>query len=372
MNAPERLRVQYIVDDFPQLSQTYLRTELASIRRDHDVAVIALKPADRAYRNAAPHVHETDEDRIVERVQAFRPHVLHTHYLHTAELVERVARRTGVPFTVRTHSFDVIPLHLDPAGATKRRRAGLDATRSSFCLGVLAFPFLRPALERVGIPPATLVDAWPVIDHAAFVDRGPRGRDVMNVGACIPKKRMEDFADLARVMPDRHFRLYAIGYRSDEVDAYVRRTGSPVEMVDALDPSAMPAEFRRHGWLVYTGCFKQRTVGWPLAIAEAQASGLGVVVARVRPDLATYVGPAGFLYDRIDEVPAILARGYPDEMREAGYEHARRSDIEQHRHLLTDRWRAAAAAGPRAPEPAPAARPAPVRRGLLGRWVGRR
>lgn len=366
MTAPERLRVQYVVDDFPQLSQTYLRTELASIRRDHDVAVIALKPADRVYLDAAPHVHETDEDRIVERVRAFRPHVLHTHFLHTAELVERVARRTGVPFTVRTHSFDVLPLHLDPAGSVARRRGGLDATRSSFCLGVLAFPFLRPALERAGIPTATLVDCWPVIDHAAFLDRGPRGRDVMNVGACIPKKRMEDFADLARLVPDRRFRLYAIGYRSDEVDAYVRRTGSPVEMVDALEPSAMPAEFRRHGWLVYTGCFTRRTVGWPLAVAEAQAAGLGVIVARVREDLATYVGPAGFLYDDIREVPAILARGYPEEMRLAGYEHARRSDIEAHRHLLTDRWRAAAAAGPRAPEP-----PVAARRGLFARWFGR-
>ncbi len=366
MNTAERLRVQYVVDDFPQLSQTYIRTELASIRRDHDVAVIGMKPADRVYRDHVSFVAETDEDRIVEQVRTFRPHVLHTHYLHCAAIVERVARRTGVPFTVRTHSFDVLPLMLDPAGATKRRRAGLDATRSSFCLGVLAFPFLRPALERAGIPAATLVDAWPVIDYAAFHDRGPRGADVMNVGACIPKKRMEDFVDLAAKVRDRHFRLYAIGYRSGELDAYVKRTGSPVEMVDALEPAVMPAEYRRHGWLVYTGCFAQRTVGWPMAVAEAQAAGLGVVVARVRPDLADYVGPAGFLYDAIDEVPGILARGYPAEMREAGFEHAKQSDIERHRHLLTDRWRAAGAAGPRVPEDVP-----PARKGLLARIFGR-
>lgn len=365
MSAGARLRVQYVVDDFPQLSQTYLRTELASVRRDHDVAVIATKPADRAYRDHAPFVAEADEARIVAHVRAFRPHVLHTHYLHAAALVERVARRTGVPFTVRTHSFDTLPLHLDPAGAAKRRRAGLDATRSPFCLGVLAFPFLRPALERAGVPAGTLVDAWPVIDYAAFHDRGPRGPDVMNVGACLPKKKLEDFADLARQVRDRRFRLYAVGYRSDELDAYVRRTGSPVERVDALEPSDMPAAYRRHGWLVYTGCFERRTVGWPVAVAEAQAAGLGVVMARVRPDLADYVGPAGFLYDHVDEVPALLAGGYPAAMREAGFEHARRSDIERHRHLLTDRWRAAA--GVVAPVPAP-----PVRRGLLARFRGRR
>ena len=364
MAAPKRLRVQYVVDDFPQLSQTYIKVELASVARDHDTRVVAMKPADRAYRAHHPYVAETDPRRIAEHVEAFRPHVLHTHYLHCGETVDAVARRTGVPWTVRTHSFDVLPLLLAPRAGARRRRAGIEATRSEYCLGVLAFPFLRPALEAAGIPAGKIVECWPVIDWAAFHDRGPRGRDVMNVGACIPKKRMEDFVDLACAVRDRAFRLYPIGYVSDEVTAYAQRKASPVEIVPVREPEEMPAEYRRHGWLVYTGCFERRTLGWPLAIAEAQAAGLGVVVARVRKDLETYVGPAGFLYDDIGEVPAILARGYPDAMREAGYEHSKQSDIERHRALLTDLWTAAAAAGPRAPSP-------PPRRGVLVRLLGR-
>lgn len=372
MTDADRVRVAYLVDDFPQLSQTYLRTELRSVARDHDVRVVGMKPADRAYADAMPFVAETDEDRIVAHVEAFRPHVLHTHYLHCAAIVDRLARRTGVPFTVRTHSFDVLPLLLEPDRGAKRRRAGIAATHSPFCLGVLAFPFLRDALVAAGVNGAALVDAWPVVDYATFHDRTPRPgdgeggpRDVMNVGACIPKKRMEDFVDLAARVRDRRFRLYAIGYRSDDLDAYVRRTGSPVEMVGDVEPRDMPAAYRRHGWLVYTGCFERKTVGWPMAVAEAQAAGLGVVMARVRPDLETFVGPAGFLYDDVAEVPEILARGYPPAMREAGYEHAKRSDVEAHRGLLTARWRAAAEGPRRSPDP-------PRRRlGLLGRLLRR-
>lgn len=372
MTDADRVRVAYVVDDFPQLSQTYLRAELRSVARDHDVRVVGMKPADRPYADAMPYVTETDEDRIVAHVEAFRPHVLHTHYLHCAGIVERVARRTGVPFTVRTHSFDVLPLLLEPRRAARRRRAGIAATRSPFCLATLAFPFLRDALVSAGVSEATLVDAWPVVDYAAFHDLTPRAgggeegpRDVMNVGACIAKKRMEDFVDLAARVPDRRFRLYAIGYRSDELDAYVRRTGSPVDVVDPVEPRDMPAAYRRHGWLVYTGCFERKTVGWPMAVAEAQAAGIGVVVARVRPDLETFVGPAGFLYDDVAEVPEILARGYPAAMREAGYAQAERSDIEAHRGLLTSRWRAAAEGPRRSPDP-------PRRRlGLLGRVLRR-
>ncbi len=79
------------------------------------------------------------------------------------------------------------------------------------------------------------------------------------------------------------------------------------------------------------------TVGWPMAIAEAQASGVGVCMPRIRPDLVEYVGP-GVIYDSIEELYPIVSGPVPDEMREAGFEHARRSDIAEHKHLLTDLW----------------------------------
>lgn len=254
------------------------------------------------------------------------PHVLHTHFLHTAELVERVARRTGVPFTVRTHSFDVLPLHLDPAGSTAPRRGGLDATRSSFCLGVLAFPFLRPALERAGIPAATLVDCWPVIDHAAFHDRGPRGRryerrrvypEEADGGLRRPRAR----GPRSALPPVRDRVPQRRGGRVRAPDREPRRDGR------ALEPSAMPAAFRRHGWLVYTGCFTRRR-----GLAAGGRRGAGGRArrdrrARARGTSRPTSAPQGSSTTTSARCRR-SSRGYPEEMRLAGYEHARRSDIE--------------------------------------------
>src|SRR5690606_14830052 len=113
---------------------------------------------------------------------------------------------------------------------------------------VLAFPFARPLLERAGVPADKLVDCYPVADIGRFLDRSPNGADVMNVGACIPKKKMEDFIRLAGLLPERHFRIYPIGYQRQRVLDYNRDRGSPVEFSPLIEPQAMPAEYKRHQW----------------------------------------------------------------------------------------------------------------------------
>ena len=77
----------------------------------------------------------------------------------------------------------------------------------------------------------------------------------------------------------------------------------------------MPAEYKKHQWLVYTASTELRTVGWPLAIAEAQASGVGVVMANIRADIAQYVGSAGFVYDTFEEVHEIVRQSFDHDQR---------------------------------------------------------
>jgi len=91
----------------------------------------------------------------------------------------------------------------------------------------------------------------------------------------------------------------------------------------------MPAEYKRHRWLVYTASAKRNSVGWPMAIAEAQAAGVGVLMQNVRPDLADCVGP-GFLFDRLEEVERLVRGPVPEDRREAGFAHAMRSDVDGH------------------------------------------
>jgi hypothetical protein len=104
----------------------------------------------------------------------------------------------------------------------------------------------------------------------------------------------------------------------------------------------MPAEYKKHRWLVYTAAPAFNTVGWPMAIAEAQASGVGVCVPNLRSDLRDYVGQSGYLYDSIEEVVDIVSQPYPRELRELGFEQAKKSDAFEHIDLLLDLWRQAA------------------------------
>ncbi len=101
----------------------------------------------------------------------------------------------------------------------------------------------------------------------------------------------------------------------------------------------MPAHYKQHEWLVYTAA--ERTVGWPVAVAEAQAAGVGVCMQRVRPDLDDYVGDAGFVFDTIEEAEEIIAEPFPAELRERGFRQAARSDARDHISLLEQLWDAA-------------------------------
>jgi hypothetical protein len=160
----------------------------------------------------------------------------------------------------------------------------------------------------------------------------------MNVGAALPKKQMEDFLKLGKMVPDVPCRLYALSYETEKIVAQRDGLQSPVEIVPAVEPAEMAPEYKRHDWLVYTASFEMNSVGWPMAIAEARASGLGVSVPNLRPDLAEYAGPGAVLYSSIDEVVDRVCQPPTEEMRELGYEHARRSDIRRHIGSLTELW----------------------------------
>jgi hypothetical protein len=148
-----------------------------------------------------------------------------------------------------------------------------------------------------------------------------------------------------------------MGYKVEEMRRLNEAAGRPVRVVPPVEPEDMPAEYKKHGWLVYTAAKGDNTVGWPLAVAEAQASGVGVCVPNLRPDLRDYVGRAGFVYDSVAEVADLVSREFSEELRQIGFENAKKSDVFEHRRTLTDLWRKAAhfAGTTMGPVPRPAA-----------------
>jgi hypothetical protein len=333
-------RILYILYQHPQLSETYSRAEIDALADDFELEIISLTPADFPYSCALPFKLLSTREEIQAEIDRFRPHVIHTHWIHThLDLVIGLARENGIPFTVRSHSFDTLftPPNVPPALTN-----ALDALNGDLCLGVLAMPFAVRNLVAAGLEASKIREVFPVVDYRAFLDRGPNGSAVINVGAALPKKKYEDFIALGAAVPDLEFNLYAIGYHSAVLNAVNEAHGNPVNILPPVDPSEMPAVYKRHGWLVVTGSKQIGTVGWPLCIAEAQASGVGVCVPNLREDVKDYVGEAGFFYDSIYEVADIISRPYPQHMREAGFEQARKSDIRVHIQELIGLWELAA------------------------------
>jgi glycosyltransferase involved in cell wall biosynthesis len=328
--------VLVLVDRYPETTETYVKTELEALAAGYDVTVVARNPARRPFARHLPFQTTNDADALREIVADVKPSALHTHYLWNAPRLLPLAEAFGIPFTVRAHSCDTMiecgdecTMHLASAAA---------AVRSDWCRGVLSFPYTRPALEAAGIPSAKLIDCFPVLDFDRFHDRSDNGDAVLHVGSCQPKKGMEEFLLVAGRLRPLPFNLYAIGPRVDMLRRINVVHGNAAHIADPVDPDEMPALYKRHRWLAYTASTKIRSVGWPIAVAEAQAAGVGVCLPNLRPDLRQFVGDGALLYESRAELEDMLKQPVPDVMREAGFEQARRSDVKGHLSRLTALW----------------------------------
>jgi hypothetical protein len=348
-----KLRILVYLSTYPTLSQTYKENELRALLPYCELRILSIGGSDHPYRDHLPYVVVESPEQLSREARAFRPDLVHGHYVHLAGKVRGIARGVDCPFTIRTHSFDV----MGPRPEALQRFAPI--ANHSDCAGVLCFPFLRNRLLAAGVADDKLHDCWPVVDFDRFYDPSPNGEEVMNTGACLPKKNMESFVRLAQMVPERQFNLYPIGYFTNKLDAFNRKLGAPVRVHQVVEPGNMPLIYKRHQWLVYSANHKIPTVGWPMAIAEAQAAGVGVLIQRIRPDIATFVGGGGFTFDSLQEAAEIVRGSCPQSVREAGFRQAKKSDVRDHIALLLRLWARAGRAPTFLPPPtAPATRPA--------------
>ena len=330
------MRVLYVLDHYPELSESYIHSEIRILGEEYEIFVVALH---RAYVVPNPEGYPFTElsnfSRLVKLVREVRPQVMHTHVLADAKLLARLSDATGVPFTIRGHSCSQtdVPRYIHDL----HRHLNDDR-----CLGAVILPYTREVLTTGGkVRPGKLTSVPPVLDFGRFYDRSPNQDGVMNLGPCLAKKKMTDFVDVAARFPGRKFSLYPLGHMVQELKAHNAQCGSPVTVEDPRPHSAIPAEYKRHNWLLYTGCFKLATLGWPMSIMEAKAAGVVVCVANVRPDIKEYVGESGYTYNTLDEAAEIISSPPPAAMRDAAFDHASSMDLRKHKHLLTGLWHSA-------------------------------
>lgn len=354
-------RLRVLVLDNPGDHGTTLANEIAAMGQDCDIRVLAMPGhPNRGPTRAEQRVADAmagDLAHALAEIHAFRPDVLHAHALSQLWLIGQLAEMSGIPFTLRAQGPDLLVLRPQgPSGMIRqiltggtplsRRPPVVEALRriqGGLCLGVLTLPCARPWLRRAGVDDHKLIDCWPATRFAALHDREPNGDGVLGLAGGAGTRAVPDIIKLARKVPQRPFTLFATPQASRELTRHLAADSASVRLVAPPDPDLARAELKRHRWLVVTQDAAPGGLMWPVIVAEAQAAGVGVCVPNLRPDLATYLGDgAGVLYDSIDELPGIVAGPVPDEMRERGFEQAKKSDVEEQRHLLSVLWQAGA------------------------------
>lgn len=327
------MKILLLYNGYPRLSQSYQYDEAIELSKRHQIMVFSWKwplyscEQSNLLRTVPPYIYGSPETPAnMNLIRGFQPDHIHTHFLHNAEVAARLAGILGIGFTLRTHSFDILSSKLDQY----TRYIRLDC-----CKGVYVFHPFRQRCINVGYPDDKLRLCWPMIDIAPFreVSSMPHGDDIMSGGAFLPKKNIRAFIQLAvqikRLYPSRRIRYYSV----EEDPAYAAgiyhfniTNGSPVEFL-TVQHCNMPAEYLKHQWLIYSCCPKLATVGLPLMVAEAQASGVGVIMYRLRDDLADYVTSNGYLYRETGEVLGIIEKDFDPAKRLAASELSARYDI---------------------------------------------
>ena len=359
----DKPRVLCFTETYPEFSETYMHEEFAALSEDYEVQVLALQMSRFPRAHSLPYIQLVYRDEHLsygnfDRVNLgftnrrqqkflakldtvldqFKPHILHAHYLYLAWLLGHVSDRRGIPWTMRTHSFDMLEKN------KAKRHAGIDALKSPHCKGVFVFPEFEHEVLSRGVPRERVHTAWPVVNVGRFYNEAPREptRKVMCGGPCIAKKAHTTFIDLAKKMAGAgyQFSLYTKGHIVEEVAKYNRSQGSPVS-IQFAEPEMMSKVYRDYDWIVYTSDPAINRVGLPASVVEAQASGIGVCLQELpgrRQAQLDFVGGGGFVFESIDDVPGIITQPYPEEMRRSGLESSKRCDVRRHKQMLDQIW----------------------------------
>jgi glycosyltransferase involved in cell wall biosynthesis len=284
------LRVLYALWHYPQLSESYVRWEIACMRRwGVDIEVWAENEGPAPF----PSEQRVHRGSLADAIRAVQPHCVHTHWSSHAVALSKAVAAAVLPLTVRSHSFDhhadLIALQND---STVRR--------------IYVFPHQAEQLaSQAKIQPMNVAFNGDLFYPAGHKD----SRMVLRAAAAIPGKDLESFFQIAMKCPDYRFVLAVCRCRGreryvEELLAHNDFLGCPVDLHVNVPAEEMASLVRQTGIYLHTYGFTE-PYGMPISIAEAMATGC-YVVARHCPASQAYVGSAGQTYTHADHAAAII------------------------------------------------------------------
>ena len=324
------MRLLFVLDQWPELSETFVVNELAALRRQgHAVRVqaarIAPHPNPEAPRDVDVTLLGTGSWRELAWLVARRPRAcatdlagrrrwrreewarplrslaaparriltggdehLHAHFAGGAALdALRLSALTGRPYSITAHAYDIFasPRNL----REKLERAAAVFTGCEYNLVRL----------RELAPAANVHEVVMGVDARAFARRAPLpgGRTVLAVGRLVEKKGFDVLVDAAALVPGVRVRILGDGPLHGELARRIAAAGAPVELLGSQPPAEVLAAMQEADVLAMP-CVVARDGdrdSMPVVVKEAMALGLLVVASEEVGLPECVLAPWGFL-----------------------------------------------------------------------------
>ena len=335
------MRILLLYKGYPRLSHSYQIDEAIEIQKNHEIMIISFEW--ELFTKKENHLPFIQNDPIKElpKIIKFKPDIIHSHYLDTFDLCATLSNILKIPFTIKSHSFDI----LDKDYSNPKKYLN-KINNNKNLIKIIIFPEFVQKMINIGINEKKLLPMYQIIDIKKFINFDiENGPHIMSGGAFLPKKNIKGFILLAKKIkekfPDKIISYYSVMENKSYYDSIINFNkihDNPVVFL-TVDPENMALEYKKHQWLIYTACPYIKTVGNPLMVAEAQASGVGVIVYNLRETLCDYVTDYGYLYKNDDEVIEIISNNFDDKKRKNAIEIAKeRYDVKEKIKYLENIW----------------------------------
>jgi len=322
----KNMKILLLYKGYPRISQSYQIDEAQELNKENQLMIISFDwEVLKSSFASLPYLKKNPLDSISE-IKFFKPDFIHSHYLDTIEICDNISRKINKKYSIRTHSFDI--LTTDEKLLSYKRYVN-----SENCNGIIVFPEFKSRLISLGYNENKIYQNYPSLYIHRFLEINTNGGGIMSGGAMLPKKNIESFIELSikikNKYPSKQINYYCIIDDQDyykKIDKINNAYGKPVNFISEqiID---MPNEYKKHEWLIYTACPKLRTVGLPMMVAEAQASGVGVIMYKLRDTLLDYVTENGYLYETDDEILEIISNDFDETKRKNAKQISIRYDI---------------------------------------------
>jgi len=321
------MKILLLYKGYPRISHSYQIDESQELNKNgNQLFIISFDwEVFKSSFVALPYLKKKPLDSLIE-INKFNPDFIHSHYLDTIEICHNLSRRINKKYSIRTHSFDILT-------NDKKLISYKRYVNSENCRGIFVFPEFKSRLVSLGYNENKLYETYPSIYIHKFQEIDTNGEHIMSGGAMLPKKNIEGFIQIAIKIKNK-YPLKQINYycvvEDPEYYKYIdkinKNYGNPVNFIteQIID---MPNEYRKHQWLIYTACPKLQTVGLPMMVAEAQASGVGVIMYKLRDTLLDYVTENGYLYEKDDEILDIISNNFDETKRSNARQLSTRYDV---------------------------------------------